>query len=94
MSNSVVWRVAEPPPDGFRLDLASFGGPSGPLPARLLYNRGITNDRQAREFLNPDLSGLSSPFDLPDMDTASSRLLTAAAAGERIGVFGDFDVDG
>ena len=94
MSNSVVWRVAEPPPDGFRLDLASIGVPSGPLPARLLYNRGITNDRQAREFLNPDLSGLSSPFDLPDMDTASSRLLTAAAAGERIGVFGDFDVDG
>lgn len=94
MSKSVVWRVAEPPPDGFRLDLASFGGPSGPLPARLLYNRGITNDRQAREFLNPDLSGLSSPFDLPDMDTASSRLLSAAAAGERIGVFGDFDVDG
>ena len=94
MSKSVVWRVAEPPPDGFRLDLAGIGGPSGPLPARLLYNRGITTDRQAREFLNPDLGGLSPPFDLPDMDAASTRLLSAATAGERIGIFGDFDVDG
>ncbi len=74
--------------------MAGIGGPSGPLPARLLYNRGITTDRQAREFLNPDLGGLSPPFDLPDMDAASTRLLSAAAAGERIGIFGDFDVDG
>ncbi len=94
MSQSVVWRFAEPPPDGFRLDLASVGGPSGALPARILYNRGIRNDQQARAFLDPNLSGLSRPFDLPDMDTAASRLLLAAEAGEKIGVFGDFDVDG
>ena len=94
MSTPFVWRIAEPPPDGFRLDPASIGGPSGPLPARLLYNRGITNDQQAREFFDPGLGGLSRPFDLPDMDAASSRLLGAAANGEHIGVFGDFDVDG
>ena len=94
MTQPVVWRYAEPPPDGFRLDLAAVGGPSGTLPARLLFNRGITNDRQAREFLDPDLRGLSQPFDLPDMDAASSRLLAATASEEPIGVFGDFDVDG
>ncbi len=94
MSQPVVWRFAEPPPDGFRLDLASVGGPSGALPARLLYNRGIRNDQQARAFLDPKLSGLSRPFDLPDMDAAASRLLMSAGAGGKIGVFGDFDVDG
>ena len=94
MSRPVVWRFAEPPPDGFRLDLAAVGGPSGTLPARLLFNRGITNDRQAREFLNPDIRGLTTPFDLPDMDTASSRLLAAIVSEEPIGVLGDFDVDG
>ena len=94
MISSVVWRFPEPPPDGFRLDLGSFGGPSGPFATRLLYNRGIRTDRQARDFLDPDLRGLSRPFDLPDMDAASSRLLSAAASGELIGVFGDFDVDG
>ena len=73
MSLSVVWRFAEPPPDGFRLDLASVGGPSGALPARLLYNRGIRNDQQARAFLDPNLNGLSRAFDLPDMDAAASK---------------------
>ena len=94
MSQPVVWRYAEPPPDGFRLDLAAVGGPSGTLPARLLFNRGITSDRQAREFLNPNLSGLTHPFDLPDMDTASSRLLAAIVPQDPVGVLGDFDVDG
>ena len=94
MNQPVVWRSADPPPDGFRLDLAAVGGPSGTLPARLLFNRGITTDRQAREFLDPDLRGLSHPFDLPDMDSASSRLLAAIVSKEPIGVLGDFDVDG
>ena len=94
MSLSVVWRFVEPPPDGFRLDLASVGGPSGALPARLLYNRGIRNDQQARAFLDPNLNGLSRAFDLPDMDAAAARLLLATGSGEKIGVFGDFDVDG
>ena len=94
MSQPVVWRFAEPPPDGFRLDLAAVGGPSGSLPARLLFNRGINTDRQAREFLNPNLSGLTHPFDLPDMDTASSRLLAAIVPRDPVGILGDFDVDG
>ena len=93
MNDPLEWRIPQPP-DGFWLDLAGTGAPPGPLPARLLYNRGITTNRQALEYLHADLEGLSSPFDLPDVDQAASRLLSAAAAGERIGIFGDFDVDG
>ena len=94
MSQPYIWRFAEPPPDGFRLDLAAAGGPSGTLPARLLFNRGIRSDQQARDFLDPDIRGLSHPFDLPDMDSAASRLLAAAESQESVGILGDFDVDG
>ncbi len=94
MSDPIQWRIAQPPPDGFRLDLAGTGAPPGPIPSRLLYNRGIRTNWQARQFFDAGPELLSSPFDLPDMDSASARLLTAVNDGESVGVFGDFDVDG
>lgn len=93
--NTQQWRVAPPPPDGFRLDLDGVAGSlRGPLPARLLYNRGIRSSVAAKQFLNPTASALSDPFAMPDMDKAARRLLQAIRADEPVGVFGDFDVDG
>ena len=66
---------------------------SKPL-AALLAQRGCKTADEAREFMNPALSGLSDPFELPDMDKAVERIHRALTAGERITVFGDYDADG
>ncbi len=65
-----------------------------PLQSQLLYNRGLTSRGEAQSFLSPDKSDVCDPTLLPDMDRAVSRLRTAIEGRERIGVFGDFDIDG
>lgn len=66
-----------------------------PLVARVLISRGITDPRSAREFLNPSLErDWADPLDIPGMGAAADRVEAALAHGERIAVFGDFDVDG
>ncbi|MBI5163799.1 MAG: single-stranded-DNA-specific exonuclease RecJ [Magnetospirillum sp.] len=61
---------------------------------RVLANRGIGLDA-AELFLAPTLKALlPDPFHLKDMDVAAGRLVAAVTNGERIGVFGDYDVDG
>ncbi len=66
-----------------------------PLPvARLLCGRGVCDPEDARDFLTPRLSSLSDPFLLPGMEVAVERIWRAVDGGERIAVFGDYDVDG
>ena len=65
-----------------------------PLESQLLYNRGLRSHAEAQSFLNPDKSYVCDPMLLPDMDRAVARLRSAVERGERIGVFGDFDIDG
>ena len=61
---------------------------------RLLAARGVTSET-AGLFLNPTLRDLlPNPSSLKDMDAAAARLADAVAAGEKIAVFGDYDVDG
>jgi single-stranded-DNA-specific exonuclease len=61
---------------------------------RLLAARGI-GPEQAKGFLNPTLRAqLPDPADFLDMEKAAARLSVAIAAGEPIGIFGDYDVDG
>ena len=65
-----------------------------PLIARLLVLRGITTPGEAGRFLNPRLDHLHDPFLLTDLPLAVDRLQRAIAAGERIAIHGDYDVDG
>ena len=65
-----------------------------PIVARLLVLRGITTTDAASCFLEPSLDHLHDPFLLTDMAIGVDRLLAAIARGERIGVHGDYDVDG
>lgn len=62
--------------------------------ARVLVARGVTPDT-ALSYLNPTLKEfLPEPLTLKDMDKAVARTRQALEAGERIAVFGDYDVDG
>ncbi len=65
-----------------------------PLIARVLASRGVRPEA-SRDYLNPSLrDALPDPFILTDMEKAANRLAAAVQAGERVGVFGDYDVDG
>jgi single-stranded-DNA-specific exonuclease len=65
-----------------------------PLVAQVLARRGMVDVDRARAFLDPALYVPASPFDLPGMDRAVERIQQAVRAGQRIAVWGDFDVDG
>ena len=62
--------------------------------AEQLTKKGFTTNQQAKRFLNPDKSDQASPFDFPEMEKAADRVLKAIRKKERIGIWGDFDVDG
>jgi len=65
-----------------------------PLVAEELVRRGFRDLAAAQRFLNPAHYVPASANDLPDMDQAVSRVQKAIRQGERILVWGDFDVDG
>jgi len=62
--------------------------------AQLLVQRGIDTPAAARDFFEPDLAKLASPWLMCDMDRAVARVRKALDGGERILVLGDYDVDG
>ncbi|MCI0469108.1 MAG: DHH family phosphoesterase, partial [Nitrospirae bacterium] len=65
-----------------------------PIFAQVLVNRGIKTSQQIDEFLNPDVSNLSDPFELPHMQAAIERIKRAKKNNERVMVHGDYDADG
>lgn len=65
-----------------------------PLTAIILYNRGIRNDDEIEKFLSRDLSVMYDPFLMCDMNKAVERILSAKNGGEKITIYGDYDVDG
>lgn len=61
---------------------------------RVLAARGVLPE-EAERFLNPTLRAyLPDPSTFQDMDRAAARLCRAIEAGEKVAVFGDYDVDG
>lgn len=65
-----------------------------PLVAGILLNRGIKGADTAREFLYGSAEPYHDPFLMKDMHKAAERIWRGIDAGERITVYGDYDVDG
>jgi single-stranded-DNA-specific exonuclease len=65
-----------------------------PLIAALLVSRGYDTEETARKFLNPSLQDLHEPFLLKDCEKAMKRIFKAIETGEKILIWGDYDVDG
>jgi len=66
---------------------------SPPLIAQLLYNRGV-RPGEIEQFLPASRELEGNPFLLPDMNRAVQRIYKALLTGEKIAIYGDFDVDG
>ena len=65
-----------------------------PLASVFLTSRGITDIDNAHEILGDRPAEIHDPFLMADMDKAVSRINAAVENGERIAVYGDYDVDG
>jgi single-stranded-DNA-specific exonuclease len=62
--------------------------------ARVLAGRGIDSDAVA-DFLDPTIRKLMpDPYTVTEMEAAAKRIADAAANGEKVAIFGDYDVDG
>src|SRR5215210_827202 len=65
-----------------------------PILAALLITRGYADDRAARVFLSPTYDQLHEPYSMLGMKEAVARLQKAINTGERVLIYGDYDVDG
>ncbi|MBW5434219.1 single-stranded-DNA-specific exonuclease RecJ [Bradyrhizobium canariense] len=64
------------------------------LLARVLAGRGVDSDAVA-DFLDPTIRKLlPDPFTVTEMEAAAKRIADAAGNGEKVAIFGDYDVDG
>jgi single-stranded-DNA-specific exonuclease len=62
--------------------------------AAILVARGVADEAEARRLLDPSAADLHDPSLMLGMTDAVGRVLRAIDAGERILIYGDYDVDG
>ncbi len=87
------WSIRPPgDPDNVRRLVEEIHVPE--VIASILISRGITDYETAKAFFRPSLQQLLNPFLMHDMEKAVARIVHARAQGERILVYGDYDVDG
>lgn len=64
------------------------------LKLQLLYNRGLTTEKDIEEFFNPKLDYYQKEIGIPGIKDAQKRIKEAIEKGEQIIVYGDYDIDG
>lgn len=87
-----LWEVA--PGDAHKEQVLQSELRIGRLLARLLVNRGIDAPDAADAFLKPTPQALHRPGSLAGIERATARIIEAIEAGQRITLYGDYDVDG
>ena len=74
------------------VELCRYG--INPLSSVFLSSRGLTSVEAVEWFLKDDASTLHDPFLFAEMKMAVERIEKAVASGEKIVIYGDYDVDG
>ena len=85
-----IWNISKPEMESVN---ALVRGGYPPLAAMILSARGMRTTADAHNYLACD-APLDDPFLMTDMDLAVARVGQAMTRGERVAVFGDYDVDG
>lgn len=78
----------------FLLDLKANQLMISPVIAKLLFLRGVDSTEKAAEFLCPDLERLHDPYLMKGMSGAVELITKHIENGDKITVYGDYDVDG
>ncbi len=89
---AVPWTVRTISPDVVTNLSVTLG--ISPVTARCLAARGVDCAVSGRAYLEPRLAALRVPRGLAGLEEAVDRIVKAAMTGQRIGIFGDYDVDG
>ena len=89
---SCQWKISAP--DNSKIERLRAEAGISPLLAWLLINRKIETAAEAQKFLSPQYAHLFENMDLQQFAQAATMILDAVAAGKKIGVHGDYDVDG
>ena len=84
------WQIAQPLTPQANEALAAFS----PVLRQVLFNRGYATDVEARAFLRAETNLNTDPFQMTGMDQAIARIRRAIDQGEKIAIYGDYDVDG
>ncbi len=84
------WRVQHVIPNDISQELSDFS----PLLRQMLYNRGYEDRESAAAFIEGRVTFDRDPFLIKGMDVAIERLHRAVVSGEKVAVYGDYDVDG
>src|SRR5688572_1768028 len=89
------WNLAHagPQPSEAARELASRLKTS-PLVAQVLLNRGLREADECQSFMRPSLKCLHDPAGVPNLAKAAARVAKAIRDGEKIVIYGDYDVDG
>lgn len=90
------WIIREDKSEEAKATVAEIASGLGiePVIASLLYNRGYRTPGEANAFLRMERELLCDPFLLDGTKEAVARIRRAVESGERITVYGDYDVDG
>jgi len=87
------WTIREVPDAAIVDNLAGLLN-IDPVLSMLLIHRGINTFDEARHFFRPEVLLLHDPFLMQDMEKAILRIEAAIQSGEKILIYGDYDVDG
>ena len=85
-----TWKTAAAAPEAVN---RLISGGFAPLAALVLASRGLSTPEAAKAYLCTNCP-LPDPFLMTDMDKAAQRVALAMGRGEKIAVYGDYDVDG
>ena len=86
------WRIATCEPQSIAALQQAAGVPA--IVAQLLLSRGIDNLDEVKQFLEPKLTGLRDPVELPGATLAAEILFAAVESQKKITIYGDYDADG
>jgi single-stranded-DNA-specific exonuclease len=85
-----IWNILPSAPEDFFDKYPNYDR----VVLQLLYNRGITEEGEISDFLNPDLEKIHDPFVLKDMAESVERIIGCIKEGKKILIYGDYDADG
>ncbi len=85
-----IWKIKKNPPKNFFKKFPSLN----PIILKLLYHRGLKDQKSIKDFFEPKYENLFKKLKDPEVEKIKKRLKKAIESKEKIGIWGDYDVDG